>query len=317
MDDQPKYACDLHCHTTRSDGNDSPKELIVKASDLGLKALGMVDHDTGPARYITQGGKNMPIKSFAAARGLALVLGDEFSCDSSVDDVHIIGYELDWSSDEIKKEVMRAKQSKADAYRKLCEVLTRKGMPIDYQKDILQYQDAQGNMHWRQPEEVERKQIFEAMAKKGYAQTWDQAKLLVREDPRLNVRREKISPLQALDVIQSCGGLSVLAHPYLIDEQVDSQVMGKVCRDAYISRLIEAGLDGIESCYTYHKTTYKGDKSQTQIQKEVEQAYRGRVQFFTGGSDYHNDAKKGATNPRKLGEAGIRFCQFKQIFYQT
>ncbi|MDZ7837820.1 MAG: hypothetical protein U5N58_07630 [Actinomycetota bacterium] len=96
-------------------------------------------------------GKEVEIKQFAPGLGLDLVLGDEFSCDSNVDDVHIIGYELDWNCDRFKQEVQRATQSKVDAYRKLCEVLTREGMPIDYQQDILNYQDVGGNRQQRLP----------------------------------------------------------------------------------------------------------------------------------------------------------------------
>lgn len=311
---KPEYECDLHCHTTRSDGNDSPGRLITKASELGMKAIGMVDHDIGPVLNITHEGKRVEIKQFARGLELDLVQGDEFSCDSNVDDVHIIGYELDWSCDRFKQEVQRAKQSKVDAYHKLCEVLTKEGMPIDYQQDILNYQDVDGNRQQRLPEEVQRKHIFEAMAKKGYAQSWSQAKLMVRDNPGLNVKRNKVSPLEAIYIIKSCRGIAVLAHPYLIDERVDSEVLGKVSRDQYIDKLIDAGLDGMESCYTYDKTTYQGNMSGQQIKEEVEHKYGGRVKFFTGGSDYHNDAKKGASNPRLIGEAGINYNQFKSIF---
>jgi predicted metal-dependent phosphoesterase TrpH len=279
-----------------------------------MRAIGMVDHDTGPALTVEEGDSKLGIKEFAASRGLELVLGDEFSCDSQVDDVHIIGYELDWDSPAFLKEVERAKQSKADAYRQLCEVLTEEGMPLDYGQDILIYTDLQGIQRHRTPEEVQRKHIFEAMARKGYAASWSEAKLMVRDNPRLNVPRKKVSPLEAINIIKGGGGLAVLAHPYLIDEQVDSEILGRVTRLEYIDKLIEAGLDGMESCYTYDKTTYKGTLSRQQVQQEVESRYKGKVRFFTGGSDYHNDAKKGAANPRLIGEAGISYRQFKSIF---
>ncbi|MDZ7837822.1 MAG: hypothetical protein U5N58_07640 [Actinomycetota bacterium] len=54
--------------------------------------------------------------------------------------------------------------------------------------------------------------------------------------------------------------------------------------------------------------------SRQQVEEEVEHKYGGRVKFFTGGSDYHNDAKKEASNPRLIGEAGSNYNQFKSIF---
>jgi len=311
---RPKYPCDLHCHTTRSDGNDTPGQLINIASSMGLKAIGITDHDIDPPLTIQANNQTLDIKTFSRSWGLELILGYEFSCDSDVDDVHIIGYELDWDSPLVKEAVVRARESKADAYKKLCEVLTRNGMPIYYEDEILNYIDIKGNKRARSPLDVQRKHIFELMAKKGYAPSWDKAKLMVRDDPKLNIGREKINPVKAIEIIKKCGGLAVLAHPYLIDEEVDSKIIGRMSRDSYINNLIDSGLDGIESCYTYSKTTYKGNLSNEEIKKEVESKYNGKVKFFTGGSDYHNDGKKGVEKPRYLGEAGISLEEFEILF---
>ena len=311
---KPNYPCDLHCHTTRSDGNDTPGQLINIASSMGLKAIAITDHDINPPLTLQENNQTLDIKTFSRSRGLELVLGYEFSCDSNVDDVHIIGYELDWDSSLVEEAVNQARESKADAYKKLCEILTKNGMPIYYEDEILSYEDGQGNQRSRSPYDVQRKQIFELMAKKGYASSWDKAKLMVRDNPKLNIGREKINPLKAIEIIKKCGGLAVLAHPYLIDEEVDSRIIGKISRDSYINNLIDSGLDGIESCYTYSKTTYKGDKSDEEIKKEIEDKYNGKVKFFTGGSDYHNDGKKGVKDPRFLGEAGISLEKFEILF---
>lgn len=41
-----KIIADLHNHTTQSDGEFTPEELIEKAKSLGLKAIAVTDHDT-------------------------------------------------------------------------------------------------------------------------------------------------------------------------------------------------------------------------------------------------------------------------------
>jgi len=41
-----KIIADLHNHTTESDGEFTPKELVEKARSLGLKAIAVTDHDT-------------------------------------------------------------------------------------------------------------------------------------------------------------------------------------------------------------------------------------------------------------------------------
>ena len=304
---KPKYECDLHCHTLRSDGNDTPEELVKKAAEFKMRAIAIVDHDIMPE-------KPSGIKRYADTLGLKLVLGCEFSCDTFVDDVHIIGYELDWKNPMVRREEAKAKLSKSEAYRDLCLLLSKRGMLIDYENEILKYIDIEGNLQKRKPDDVQRKHIFELMAAKGYFPSWEKAKLAVRDNPGFNIRRKKINPLKAIEIIRLAGGLSVLAHPYLIDENLYSEDIDCDNRERYIEKLIEAGLDGIESCYTYGKTTYKGSLPENRIKEIVEDKYRGRVRFFTGGSDYHNDAKKGAPNPRQIGEAGISFEQFKKIF---
>ncbi len=304
---KPKYECDLHCHTLRSDGNDTPEELVKKASEFKMRAIAIVDHDIVPE-------KPSGIKRYADTLCLKLVLGCEFSCDTFVDDVHIIGYELDWKNPMVRREEAKAKLSKLEAYRDLCLLLSKRGMLIDYENEILKYIDIEGNLKKRKPDDVQRKHIFELMAAKGYFPSWEKAKLAVRDNPGFNIRRKKINPLKAIEIIKLAGGLSVLAHPYLIDENLYSEDIVCDNRERYIKKLIEAGLDGIESCYTYGKTTYKGSLPENRIKEIVEDKYRGSVRFFTGGSDYHNDAKKGAPNPRQIGEAGISFEQFKKIF---
>ena len=304
---KPKYECDLHCHTLNSDGNDTAGELVKKAAEFKMRAIAIVDHDIMPE-------KPSGIKRYAETLGLKLVQGCEFSCDTFVDDVHIIGYELDWKNPMVRKEEEKAKLSKSEAYRDLCLLLSKKGMPIDYENEILKYIDIEGNLQKRNPDDVQRKHIFELMAFKGYFPSWEKAKLAVRDNPGFNIRRKKINPLKAIKIIKQAGGLSVLAHPYLIDENLYSEDIDYDNRERYIENLIDAGLDGIESCYTYSKTTYKGSLPDSRIKEIVENKYRQKVKFFTGGSDYHNDAKKGAPNPRQIGEAGISFEQFNEIF---
>ena len=311
----PSYRCDMHCHTLRSDGNDTPLELIENAAAAGLHALAITDHDIDPPLTVDlPDGRQADIVEYAAGRGVVLVLGYEFSCDTWVDDVHICGYRLDWSHPDLQAEVAAAKQSKSRAYEQLCEALTLKGMPLDWRTDVLTWTDASGRTLTRRGDEVQRKHVFEAMTARGHAETWSDAKIIVRDDPALNVRRRKIDPLEAIALIDRCGGRSVLAHPYLIDEQIRLPDRPTLTRAQYIDRLIAGGLDGIELRYTYDKTSYKGELTPEQIEAEVRSAYTGRVRLFSGGSDYHAGHKKNARRPRCLGERGLTVEEFEEAF---
>jgi len=310
---KPNYKYDLHCHTNRSDGRDTPKELIDFAAGLGMKAIAITDHDTIPPEKVIVDGQEKDIKEYAASKGIILVKGYEFSTDSWVGDVHILGFELNWKAEEIKNEVERARKSKTAAYKLLCQKLTRKGMPINFEKDILKYENNNGEILYRQPEEVEKKYIFEKMAEKGYVKNWESAKILIKDDPDLNIRRDKIHPSEAIKLIHDNDGIAVLAHPYLIDKKVETENLGRLSRDKYIDKLIEYGLDGIEARYTYNKTSYKGDKSIDKIEKEILDLY-GEQLLISGGSDYHGGQKAGIKNHRFIGEAGINKEKFEKLF---
>ncbi|MGL6195741.1 MAG: PHP domain-containing protein [Thermoguttaceae bacterium] len=309
------YPCDLHTHTVRSDGNDTPFELLNNAASAGLYAVGICDHDiTPPLTIELPGGETVDSCMYAKSLGLVLIPGYEFSCDTHVDDVHICGYKMDWNHLEVIAEVQAAKESKSNAYRDLCIELSRNGMPIDWEKDILTY-TLNGLLAKRAPDEVQRKHIFEAMAQKGYVEQWSDAKILVRDTPQLNIRRRKIDPVQAIKLIHKAGGIAILAHPYLIDEMVYPNGSSEpISRDEYIDRLIDAGLDGIEASYTYDKTSYKGTMTPEEIEHQIKSKYSSRVRFISGGSDYHADAKKGSKKVRNLGERGISANEFHAIF---
>jgi predicted metal-dependent phosphoesterase TrpH len=187
------------------------------------------------------------------------------------------------------------------------------GMPIDWEEDILHFTTSDGLQQTRLPDEVQRKHIFEAMAAKGYTESWTAAKLLVRDNPDLNIPRRKIDSIDAIQLIHRCGGIAILAHPHLIDETVHMPGRNPYPRAEFIDQLIDSGLDGIETRYTYDKTTYKGTLTPEQIESEVLAYYRGRVKCFSGGSDYHAGHKKGEKKIRYPGERGITLDEYSVI----
>ena len=297
------YDCDLHTHTVRSDGNDSYAELIEAAAQKGIKVLAITDHDMTPLYYIETGQGTVSTVEYARSLGVALILGIELSCETNIDDVHILGYGCDFNDPAFEAERRVSDESKINGYKELLERLTARGMPLSWQEVL---NDAEVP---RKENEVQRKHIFELLAKKGYAPSWKDAKLMVIADPQLNVRRRKPDPDQAIKLIHDTGGIAVLAHPYLIGDTLKGGVDGG--RDEYIDRLIACGLDGIEAAYPYEKTSYKGRESALEIEHAVRKKYQTVLPIISGGSDYHNEAKKGIDSPRLLGEKGVSLEYFR------
>ncbi|MCC8108837.1 MAG: PHP domain-containing protein [Planctomycetes bacterium] len=301
----PDYPCDLHLHTTRSDGADSPAELLDRAATLGLAVAAITDHDIRPPDSVSAGGRELGIHEYAASLGITVLRGIEISCETGIEDTHIVGFGCDWHDPYFADLETAVVRSKKDSYVKLVAALRKDGMDLTWD-DVLA-----NNGNAISEEAVQKKMIFELIAKKGYAATWAEAKRLVNATPAYRISREKPSATAVIRAIRDTGGISILAHPYLIADAVehDGHVMG---RTEFIRRLIAAGLDGIEAVYTYDKTSYGGGMTKQAIAREVVETFGNAVRIVSGGSDYHGDWRKGAVNPREMGEAGISLEYFQE-----
>lgn len=297
------YEVDLHGHTVRSDGNDTPEEFILHAKERGVRICAITDHDVIPPRTVRIDGEERNIQEWAREQGVDVMLGIEVSCETWIDDTHLICFGCDWDNPFFKKLDEFTVNSKVGSYRKLTEALAKKGMAINW--DEVLYNS--GNPV---PEhQVQKKMIFELLARKGYFDSWSDAKLYVKEARDLAIKREKPDAVTVIKEAHRAGGYVIMAHPYLVTEPVTYR--GKIIyRSVYIERLIEAGLDGIEASYTYDKTSYFGKLTAEEIRDEVKQYYGQRL-FISGGSDYHGDGKKGVKNPREIGECGITLEEFR------
>ncbi len=300
------YQCELHSHTVCSDGNDTPYELIENAAARGIKILALTDHDVIPPEQIElPSGETRNFVSYASDCGICLIPGVEFSCETQIEDVHLIGLGCDWHAPALAMQAQRIVESKGEAYVETIRRLNERGynMTLD---EVLTIGEKQIPLA-----ELQKKRIFDVIARKGYAKDWSAAKLLVRDDPYFAVKRKKPLVLDIIDLVHATGGIAILAHPYLIDETIERY--GKQTdRWTFLNELIAHGLDGMEVRYTYDKTICKDKRPREQIWDEVRERIAGRV-FCSGGSDYHNDAKKGAKNPRQLGECGLTMEEFLAI----
>lgn len=333
---KPKYPVDMHSHSTRSDGADTPQELIDHAAGLGMKILAITDHDIRPPReiLIKETGEYMDAVEYARSKGLRLLRGIEVSCETTAEDCHIVCLGCDWDDpyfDTLERAVV---ESKTGSYRELVRRLDADGMKMTWE-EVLE----NGGNPVRE-DQVQKKMIFELIARKGYQKDWSAAKLMVKNTPVYQIMREKPDPVEVIRQVHRCGGIAIMAHPYLVNEPVHlplgaaGEDMGSAAgereeaagiegaagtgeivmdRAAYIDRLIEAGLDGIEACYSYAKTSYGGTLTPEQIEQEVRARYTDRVAIISGGSDYHADFKKGVKpeKARIIGECGITLEYFE------
>lgn len=297
------YECDLHGHTTRSDGNDTPAEYIKNAARRGVRILAITDHDVTPPSEIDTESGVRNIEEYAREQGVRLLRGIEISCETYIDDVHLVCFGCDWTNPFFSELEEFVEKSKVENYKKLTEELSQKNMPITWEEVLY------NNGNSVQEKEIQKKMIFELMARKGFFESWQEAKLFVKNSPDIQIKREKPDAVSIIRKVHELGGIVILAHPYLINESVTYKEK-ELSRKQFIQILIKNGLDGIEASYTYDKTSYGGTLTPEQIKKEIIEQYQKQGLIISGGSDYHADAKKGVKNPRQIGECGISVEEF-------
>jgi 3',5'-nucleoside bisphosphate phosphatase len=258
------YDVDLHCHTTASDGLLSPTELVQTAAALGLKGIGITDHDTIQGwEEAEEAGKTNKIR---------VVRGIELNTDWDGREVHILGYELDGTSDYLSRQLKNLRNARKQRMQEILDRFNRLGIRITIQ-EVQQF--AKG-------ESIGRPHIAQVLIEHGCVSSIKEAfeRYIGRGAPAY-VPRYKLTPQEGIELIRESRGVAVLAHP------------GIHRLEEGIQPWIDAGLQGIEVSHSEHN-------------QEDELRYRALARNYnlimTGGSDFHGEARKPGV---KLGHWGV------------
>jgi predicted metal-dependent phosphoesterase TrpH len=250
---------DLHTHTTASDGRCTPEVLVARAVAAGVDVLGVTDHDTVAA---------CPASAEACARhGLEFVPGIEITAVADGVDVHVLGYFIDPSSEELAGFLAAQRQRRLDRVRQIVERLASFGMPLDADAIV-----APGVTDTSKA--IGRPYIARALVAAGHVPSVQHAfdHWLTPGRPAF-VPRLAAAPAEVIARIHEAGGLASMAHP------------GLTRRDDDIPSYVEAGLDALEAVHSEHD-------AQTTA-RYLALADRLGV-LVTGGSDFHGDDAHGA-----------------------
>jgi 3',5'-nucleoside bisphosphate phosphatase len=239
---------DLHVHTYFSDGTLSPEAVVALATERGLAALAITDHDSlealDPARK-------------AVGPGLELVPGIELSSVHGSLDLHILGYYLDPMHDGLRARLERFGEERRERAMTMLRRLQDLGVPLDPAEV----------MSLAGPGVIGRPHIARAMVRAGHVPSLDDAfRHYLGRDGRAFVPRASFKVEEAIDLVQAAGGISVIAHP------------GPLLPDHVIEELADAGLRGVEVWHPqHHGPTVRRLRALCERLDLIE----------TGGSDFH------------------------------
>ena len=113
---------DLHSHTTASDGEFKPKELIDKAIQKEISVLAITDHDTIDSLD--------EAIDYAKNKEIEVVPGIEFSAKVDIGKMHILGLYIDYTKPEFKKITDNLKKDRNDRNNKFIKMFNELGYDI-------------------------------------------------------------------------------------------------------------------------------------------------------------------------------------------
>ena len=264
--------CDLHTHSTFSDGTYTPTELIGAAKAAGLCAVALTDHNNmgGLPEFIAA----------AEAAGIRAIPGIELSTDHPLGELHIVGLFVGREHEgAIKEALTELARLKTESNIALCEALTAAGYPVSYDAVI----SSTPNGH------VNRVHIAAALCEGGYVGSVDEAfSGILSEEHGFYKPPRRPDAIKTIRLLCEIGVVSVLAHPLL---SLDEAALRTVLAEA-----VPAGLDAIEVYYS----TYTAEETATAMRIAREFSL-----LESGGSDFHGDRKPDIALGRGRGNLAI------------
>ena len=192
--------CDLHTHSTFSDGTFSPTEIVLKAKETGLDAVALCDHNTvaGLDEFVSAGKKY----------SVTTVAGIEFSTEYNSKQLHIVGLFIKKENYSDITEIMAESQKlKEESNKLLVKNLAKDGYILDY--DEIKNSTVDGF--------VNRANIAAALMQKGYVSSVKEAfHTLLMSKFGYYVPPKRPSSLYIIEKLKGFGSISVLATRFSI-----------------------------------------------------------------------------------------------------
>ena len=241
---------DLHLHTTASDGQLSPTELIEQVAGTSLRIVAVTDHDSTE-------GINEARMATARHPHLTLIPGIELGTEDGESDVHLISHFVDSCAPGLQDFLSHLRDGRIQAAEATVIRLGELGIHISWERVMEIADGAVGRPH-----------IARAMAEAGYVKNAQDAfQRYLGNDGLARVKRPKPTPGDGVRFLHSIGATATLAHPQTVKGL--RRILGF---------LVDEGLDGIEVFAPKYGTSDR--------ERRLEVAKRSGL-IPVGGSDYH------------------------------
>ncbi len=239
---------DLHIHTTHSDGNYTPCQVIDLARRSGLAAVSITDHDCVDG--LTSARR-------AAGNDVEVISGVEITTCFRNRIVHLLGYFFEPGEPRLVAALAELREQRAGRFQEMVTRLRSFGIALD-NKDACRSADG---------ETLGRRHLAALLVKAGRAATVREAFLRYLGDGgRVAVPHVGLPVAEAITRVRGAGGVAAWAHP------------SYDCSRETLVELRDMGLDAIEAEYPGFR------RSRVQDLRRLAASLGLAI---TGGSDCH------------------------------
>lgn len=244
---------DLHAHTYFSDGTFSPEELAEYAVKMELQAVALTDHDS------IEGWPRM--EQACAKLGIRFVPGSELTSQWRSKEIHLLAYYPDPTHQEFRESLLKFQDARTQRIHAMTGKLQELGIPLSFEQVAeVANCNSPGRPH-----------VARALVEHGFCRNMDDAfKKYLKKDRPAWAPKFRIKADEAIRLIHRAGGVAVLAHPGLLNQ------------DSVVHEILELGLDGVECDHSRHSEMER---------RKYRQIAEGKGLLVTGGSDCHGRNK--------------------------
>ncbi len=264
---------DLHSHTTASDGQHPPRELLSLAAKAGVTVLSVTDHDTvaGLAEAAEA----------ARALGVELVPGIEVSAFVLRKEVHILGHFVRPDDEDLARFAVRLRDEREQRMEAMVAKMKGLGFPVT----MKHVRDVAGEAQLGRPH------LARVLVNQGWCLDVKAAfDKFLGTGRAAWVDRFRLDAADAIRLIRKAGGTATLAHPFASKmERYEIQTLAK------------AGLAGLEVGHSDHNPQAR--QKYLALAREFELVP-------TAGSDYHGPD---VTPDTRLGSVGMAPDDFARL----
>lgn len=271
---------DLHMHSTFSDGELTPEELVDYALDRGVLAIALTDHDRTEGNSIAQ--------NYAKEKDLEFVPGIEITTTppEGVKELHIVGLFIDSENEEIKKIPARHREYAIKNTKIMIEKINDLGYEITFE-ELLKETDGK---HLGRP-------FIAKILMRKYPDKFPNRKIVFNEllgkQGKAFVRPQGTELSKTIKIIHNAGGIAIVAHPWYLGENMIE----------ILEKFVLLGGDGIEVDHTPKETIQEDTRYQ------LEEFVKKHNLIVSGGTDFH----KKEEGEKEMGDRGISKEEFNKL----